>query len=248
MDRSKTLAFNYASLALNNNFFLEQLKPPPPPPTTTHEGSISNSLHGQIRQEHGNIQQLKSNFSAAALGLSSSGWVWFVTDGQGKTAVLPTFGAGTLLVRSRMHVAPELGKVTSGRQSPPHSSYPSPILGPSPTPGLSHSLPINSNPNSSRFFHSSIPLPFDDLRAKPPGIYSAQTNQDILPNSNHTDLVNLGDTLYPLFCLSVYEHAWMSAGYGVWGKEEWVKKFWTVVDWGKVSANYAKLVDRQTTF
>jgi Fe-Mn family superoxide dismutase len=41
--------------------------------------------------------------------------------------------------------------------------------------------------------------------------------------------------MYPLFCLPVYEHAWMSAGFGVWGKEEWLKEFWTVLDWGKVS-------------
>jgi len=45
----------------------------------------------------------------------------------------------------------------------------------------------------------------------------------------------VGDVIYPLFCLPVYEHAWMSAGFGVWGKEDWLKEFWTVLDWGKVS-------------
>ncbi len=35
--------------------------------------------------------------------------------------------------------------------------------------------------------------------------------------------------------------AWMSAGYGVWGKEEWMKKFWSVLDWAKVSDTYARV-------
>jgi len=30
----------------------------------------------------------------------------------------------------------------------------------------------------------------------------------------------------------------MSAGYGVWGKEEYLKRFWTVLDWMKVSHVY----------
>jgi Fe-Mn family superoxide dismutase len=30
----------------------------------------------------------------------------------------------------------------------------------------------------------------------------------------------------------------MSAGYGVWGKEEWLKKLWSVVNWQRVDAAY----------
>ena len=56
------------------------------------------------------------------------------------------------------------------------------------------------------------------------------------------DLTTLGETLYPLFCVSVHERAWISAGFGVWGKEEWLKHFWTVLDWNKVSDAYAKWV------
>ncbi|KAF5357614.1 hypothetical protein D9758_007398 [Tetrapyrgos nigripes] len=50
--------------------------------------------------------------------------------------------------------------------------------------------------------------------------------------------LNIGETLYPLFCLSVHEHAWTSAGYGVWGKEAWIKEFWSVIDWERVSLVY----------
>jgi superoxide dismutase, Fe-Mn family len=67
------------------------------------------------------------------------------------------------------------------------------------------------------------------------------------PELRHDDIVGLGEMLCPLFCVSVHEHAWMSAGYGVWGKEEWLKKFWSVLDWDKVSTTYAQFApDRQT--
>jgi Fe-Mn family superoxide dismutase len=30
----------------------------------------------------------------------------------------------------------------------------------------------------------------------------------------------------------------MSAGFGVWGKEAWIKEFWKVLDWKKISKTY----------
>jgi Fe-Mn family superoxide dismutase len=53
----------------------------------------------------------------------------------------------------------------------------------------------------------------------------------------------MGDIIWPLFALSVHEHCWMSAGYGVWGQEEWIRKFWTVLDWRKVSDAFAAHVE-----
>ena len=48
--------------------------------------------------------------------------------------------------------------------------------------------------------------------------------------------------LFPLFCVSVHERAWISAGYGVWGKEEYMKRFWSVVDWNKAVKVYENVV------
>ena len=45
-----------------------------------------------------------------------------------------------------------------------------------------------------------------------------------------TELDALGQTLYPLFYVSVHEHAWMAAGYGVWGMETYLEIFWTCFD------------------
>lgn len=53
-----------------------------------------------------------------------------------------------------------------------------------------------------------------------------------------------GDKLTPLFCLSVHEHAWLH-DYGVWGKEEYLKNFWNVLDWGRVGHLHYELTRTQ---
>ncbi|KAJ7179476.1 hypothetical protein C8R46DRAFT_1325030 [Mycena filopes] len=77
--REKTLAFNYASLALNNSFFLGQLTPNS---VDSHESAISDSLDRRI--------------------VAGSGSSW---TNPGSTTILPTLGPGTLLVRSRSYMA-----------------------------------------------------------------------------------------------------------------------------------------------
>ncbi|KAL0580894.1 hypothetical protein V5O48_001087 [Marasmius crinis-equi] len=263
VERNNVLAFNYASLALNNHFFLEHLRPIPND-AGDHQHQISLRLQEEIRRQHGSLAQLKSTFSAAALGMFTNGWVWLVTDAHGNIAVLPTFGPGTLLVRSRTYMAPthnsELdvdmlqsvrGKPLTpddpyaeeaGESSSPSSSNPTSRQSP---PGVSPSSPASgvSGPNTglppnspqSRSIHTTLARRQEDtLQA---GIYG---NDPSNPRRglNRSDLYLLGQQVYPLFCVSVNEHAWMSAGYGVWGKEEWLKKFWSVLDWSKVSFNY----------
>lgn len=81
----------------------------------------------------------------------------------------------------------------------------------------------------------------------PASIYEGEPESRSDPKTK-TEMLNVGEVLYPLFCISVHEHAWMAAGYGVWGKEEWLKKFWTVLDWGKVSQAYGKIYTDKTQF
>jgi superoxide dismutase, Fe-Mn family len=59
-------------------------------------------------------------------------------------------------------------------------------------------------------------------------------------------LDTIGRTLFPLFCVSVHEHAWMAAGYGVWGKETYLERFWTCLDWEGVRDAYARYVVRKS--
>jgi len=272
-DRSKTLAFNYASLALNNSFFLDHLKPPRQL-SANHEGDISYHLKGAIRSHHGGLDQLKSTFSAAALGMVGSGYIWFVTDSTGATAVLPTFGAGTLLVRARMQAAHNPGAVlgedieawekatvadahpstfrgtaplptaNSATVSAIFDSKPaSPASGPStpptsPVSGVSSPLPPLDPSTPSRSLHSTAPRAFDNIMANPPlSIYSSPDDM-LLSGLDEKSIIDKGETLHPLFCVSVQEHAWMSAGYGVWGKEEYLKRFWSCLDWELVAKAY----------
>jgi Fe-Mn family superoxide dismutase len=47
-----------------------------------------------------------------------------------------------------------------------------------------------------------------------------------------------GVVLNPLLCISVQEHVWLGSGYGVWGKKEYLRRFWSAVDWERVSQSY----------
>ncbi|KIK65669.1 hypothetical protein GYMLUDRAFT_94294 [Collybiopsis luxurians FD-317 M1] len=287
-DRSRVLAFNYASLALNNHFFLEQLKPPSPD-YHDHQHLISSALETEIRAQHGSLAQLKSAFSAAAMGLFTNGWVWFVTDANGNTAVVPTFGPGSLLMRSQSYIAHtkdlevgfDLGQWNRGDPLPEDDPYheewkdelqqrhreatmnpstshptPTPTSNSPPPPGTTPSSPASAvsssqpqnptNPPHTRSLHTSSPALMmntdDDVvtqYSRAPASVTDDPPVSTRPkNMSRTDVLTMGETLYPLFCVSVHEHAWMSAGYGVWGKEEWLKKFWTVLDWEKVSKAY----------
>ncbi|KAJ7781623.1 manganese superoxide dismutase [Mycena metata] len=262
--REKTLAFNYASLALNNSFFLGQLTPNV---ADSQESAMSDSLDRRITTDHGGLEQFKSTFSAAAMGMFTSGWIWFVTDKSGSTTILPTLGPGTLLVRSRTYMAdlvpnstlywPDMmpsplawdrdlkyvGKYLQDWGMDGRGNVPLPlnlkkldkILStepPSPPPPT-----MGSNaPLQSRFMHTSA-RQSTDWNVSPSSVYeqpaAVQTTAAAL---------NYGEVLYPLFCISVQEHAWLTAGYGVWGKEAWLREFWNVLNWRLVSDRYATIL------
>ncbi|KAI0721966.1 Manganese/iron superoxide dismutase [Cerioporus squamosus] len=245
-DPNKVLEFNYASEALNNSFFLESLKPPPAN-ATSHEAALQGQdFYRRIKFNYGSFAHFQSSFSAAAMGMFSTGYVWFVIDQDGQLGIVPTFGTGTLLVRSSQptRTFQEWQRIVGEpivpysehdvRVAPkrPHSSSP-----------LSDSLPAASSPLSGMETKTPPLDPHTPARsvssyAKPPGMYEAS---DEPLNQTSRDAKKIGDTLYPLLCVSVHEHAWVSAGYGVWGKEEYMKRFWTVVDWEKVNRLYERV-------
>ncbi|KIJ56575.1 hypothetical protein M422DRAFT_197564 [Sphaerobolus stellatus SS14] len=257
------VAFNYASQALNNSFFLNGLTPPPETdedavgsfmktPRTNEDalGNYSNLMVG-IRESFGDLTKLKDTFSAAAMGMVSSGWVWLVSDEFGNMQVVATFGAGTLLVRSRAQFGwqelPILGEPLDskykGKTVPGSSRKTSPLNRPSPftpsfpTSGLGVPPTMPTPPEHSRTFHLSsiraqMDIPTSLLDRTPSGQISARKTQEI------------GEMMMPMLCVSVHEHAWMAGGYGIWGKEEYLKRFWTVVDWKKVDSAYGLAVKR----
>ena len=215
--------------------------------------------------DYGGLAQFKSQFSAAAMGMFTSGWVWFVSNKSGELAIFPTYGPGTLLVRSQSYMAYAKGlsfgdfiedvdngvdygfEYESGDEfnisDPLHvpDSSSSARSAPSP-PGVTPSSPLSGvagsrdhpgrHPLHPRFYSTSENS-LDQGTAT--SIYDEPKEEPI----TKTDLLDASEqVLFPLFCVSVHEHAWMAAGYGIWGKEEWLKKFWTVLDWEKVSKSY----------
>ncbi|KAK7061398.1 manganese superoxide dismutase [Favolaschia claudopus] len=270
--REKTLAFNYASLALNNSFFLGQLTPNI---QDTLEPAIYPPLYLQIQTDHGGLEQLKSAFSAAAMGMFTSGYIWFVTDKYGSTSILPTLGPGTLLVRSRTYAAEGFPNLYHGMTASPfgwdkEQQYVGkyladwgmdgrgdrpPILDPKHMSKFMGALddrlptlPSSSNGNygantplQTRFMHLSARR-FADWDASPPGIHDPAPLSAPSSQYKHTDALHVGEVLYPLFCLPVQEHAWLMAGYGVWGKEAWLREFWNVLNWRQVGQSYAHIL------
>ncbi|GJE84766.1 manganese and iron superoxide dismutase [Phanerochaete sordida] len=233
-DPSKALMFSYASEALNNSFFLQCLKPPRAG-ALDHEDDMSQYLSGRIREQFGSVAQLKSTFGATALGMFGSGWVWLVCDQSGELAVIPTFGAGTLLVRSQVPIQTHIkGTSTAVIGEEPIIGRPRGIPGVNPT-----GQPAASSPASGVSSQQHPPHPPTQTRQFSSSALRANDSFRVASLSDHANRPPLGDTLFPLLCVSVHEHAWVSAGYGVWGKEEYMKRFWSVVNWEQVSRHYA---------
>ncbi|KAF8211516.1 Manganese/iron superoxide dismutase [Mycena galopus ATCC 62051] len=262
--QEKTLAFNYASLALNNSYFLGQLTPNP---ADAQEAAISEDLYKQINMDHGGLEQLKSAFSAAAMGMFTSGWVWLVTDKYGSTSILPTFGPGTLLVRSRTYAAKDLPSLYHEMPADPFAwdrsqRYIGKYLADWGMDGRGKVPPVLNPRDITQLFVGDA----DDTPRPPP---PRATNMPRQTRSLHTssswarqaagwmdsrpasldeasaqgprspvDALHVGEVLYPLLCLSVQEHAWISAGYGIWGKEAWLREFWNVVNWRQIGESY----------
>ncbi|RPD62027.1 manganese and iron superoxide dismutase [Lentinus tigrinus ALCF2SS1-7] len=242
-DPNKILEFNYASEALNNSFFLESLKPPPAS-AASHEAAIQGrNLYRRIMFEYGSLAQFQSNFSAAVMGMFSSGYVWFVVDQDKRLGVIPTFGTGTLLVRSSQPTPTFLEwQRIVGEPIIPYSELD--VHAAPKRATLSDSLPATSSPLSGMETKAPPLDPHTPARSvsyysRPQGMYDPNADSPL----NHTDKdpQKIGDMLYPLLCVSVHEHAWVGAGYGVWGKEEYMKRFWSVVDWEKVNRLYEKV-------
>ncbi len=225
----------------------------------SHEDRMTTVLAARIREDFGGLENLKSTVSATAMGMISSGWVWLATDQEGRLAVLPTFGAGTLLVRSRVQTLPGLSPVLmeafGDRSTEPGApSGPKYLLTRRSALGNAVTSPTTTSPASGII--SSAPridphTPARSMLTSPPSIFDtaetllrAQVNS---PAVTRKEYYEVGSRLCPLFCVSIHEHAWMSAGYGVWGKKEYLKRFWTVLDWSKVSDTYLSFANNART-
>lgn len=190
-------------------------------------------LHNAINLNFHDLNHFKSTFSAAALGMINSGWVWLVADEKRNLEVVATFGAGTLLVRSRSHMKsgtlPIVGESIYSRYegNSPRPARPISRAPPSYAPQSTASPQTDSLPNVYNRAPTTISSQAEALAA------------GLSLSGNHFE--GIGDVLTPLLCVSVQEHAWVGTGYGVWGKEEYLKRFWSVVNWQTVSQIFERI-------
>lgn len=247
-DRTQVLAFNYASQALNNSFFLTRLvrsiltrctgqladRPQTPRQTTLKSGS---ALSDAIAAEFGSLLGLQHAFSSAAMGMMGSGWIWLVADGAGTLGLVGTYGAGTVLVQNRQQRG-EFEAVIGTKESDEEveTTYTTEIE------HDKHGRQVRLSDGRRSLHTSALTLaPGDRLTGSPSGAYGYGATAVSRPGRGrrNNDVVIAAD-LFPLLCLSVHEHAWLT-DYGVWGKEAYATNLWQVVDWEALEKTYEQV-------
>ncbi|GAA5983569.1 hypothetical protein JCM11641_007287 [Rhodosporidiobolus odoratus] len=237
-DPTKVLAFNYASEALNNSFFLSTLSPEPIAP------SPSSSLSQQLSQTStlGSFPALISHFSAHVSGLhpSSGAYVWLVTDPSGNLGVVGTYAGGTVLVKER-------GQMGYGSYGGKHLR----VLGEEVEVVESAEGEASEGAEGSAPAAASAPWTTVQSPRKPNKAGADFLSEGSLSASNvlnshvyaHHAQDQIGKQLHPLVALSTHPHCYLE-DYGLWGRDEYVKRWWGAVDWKKVEEAYEAFTRR----
>jgi Fe-Mn family superoxide dismutase len=208
---------------------------------------MSDVLRLAVKQQLGGLEMLKAAVAGTAAGMAGSGHVWLVSDEKGQLAVLPTFAAGTLLVRERRATPLEI----------PASDVTRTNVAPAPAPGagayFAAPRPAGGAPAGARALSTSAPAQDGLYGGGRPAanVYGTSAAADAEMQSRVATNMAGGSTashdarklgsLWPLFCVSVHERNWLAAGHGVWGQERWLAQFWPVLDWARVSRRYDEL-------
>lgn len=216
-DPQHILAFNYASMALNNSFFLSNLKPKPLPAGVTLWEDVQPPkppvrLLQAIEENFDSLSAFKLAFSSAAYGMSGSGYVWLVIDREGTMGIVPTYGAGTILVQNRI------------QRDGARDEWLRPSIVDQP-----NLPPPTSQQSSSSYSNSRRFQPFSARVMST----SARVEKKAASRVNLEGVEGRGEELYPLLCISVHERDWLP-DYGMWGKEEYLMRWYECVDWNRV--------------
>ncbi|GAA5986022.1 hypothetical protein JCM5350_005500 [Sporobolomyces pararoseus] len=242
-DPSKTLAFNYASEALNNSFFLSTLTPSPSTPSPN--STLAQRL--TATPSLGSLSSLISHFSAHVSGLhpaSGGAYIWLVTDPNGNLGVVGTYAGGTVLVneRKQMGAGPyssqDLKVLGEKIEAPAAVEAPeteqSSTTDSSETPAAAAVSSKWQTTSSSRSSSSTL---LSSATPTPSSIYQTTISSHNDPRSA------VGRSLHPLLCISTHQHCYLE-DYGVWGRDEYVKNWWTRVDWKKVEDSFEAFTSR----
>lgn len=187
----------------------------PTPSAPTPNSAFSQALVSSRLQS---FSGLVSHFSAHVAGLhpSSGAYVWLVTDQAGNLGVIGTYAGGTPLVYQQRQVA---GAPTVLGELIPEAG--SQNEGDATAPGWQQVTGRQTQRSKSSTLLDS---PSDSLY-KPQSVSQER----------------IGQQIHPLACVSVHPHCYL-ADYGVWGREEYVKNWWSAVDWKKVEDSFVGFI------
>lgn len=174
----------------------------------------------------------------AGLHPASGAYVWLVTDPSGNLGVVGTYAGGTVLVKERhqmghgayagrdLRVLGERVEVEgSGEGAVPATASASESPETSAWEAVSSPASRSNKGSSSSSSSSSAATLLSEGALSPSSILSAGLS------AHHG--ARVGQSLHPLACISVHPHCYL-ADYGLWGRDEYVRKWWTAVDWKKV--------------
>lgn len=164
-----------------------------------------------------------------------------MTDPNGNLGVVGTYAGGTVLVNERKQMG--------------HGAYSSvdlKVLGEkvevveSATPESEGATPSDSQPKWETVQQSSSRAPgsssssstlLSSATPSPSSVYSSTISSHNDPRSA------VGRSLHPLLCVSTHQHCYLE-DYGVWGRDEYVRQWWTKVDWKKVEDSFDAFTSR----
>ncbi|POY74672.1 Fe-Mn family superoxide dismutase [Rhodotorula taiwanensis] len=257
-DPTRTLAFNYASEALNNSFFLSTLSPTPSGPTPSSSFSTKLAQTPSL----GSFPALVSHFSAHVSGLhpSSGAYVWLVTDPSGNLGVVGTYAGGTVLVKERaqtgygsyagkdLRVLGEQVQVVDAAGGASAAPAAAAATGSEQVEG---GAPAAASSSSGSAWHAVTPArgPSSGANAATAangGLDVSSSAHEIMQASRQSTAAtaaSVGANLHPLACISVHPHCYLE-DYGLWGRDEYVKSWWGAVDWTKVEQAYDAFTTR----
>ncbi|KAK4049488.1 hypothetical protein OIO90_005439 [Microbotryomycetes sp. JL221] len=194
-----------------NNSFFLSTLSPTPSQPTPNSRFTEELSASQLESFSGLI----AHFSAHVAGLhpSSGAYVWLVTNVEGRLGVVGTYAGGTPLVAHR--------RQTGGTSS---------VLG----------EPIRENDSDSHRTSPKQGWNTITSEQKQPTPSQKPTMADTLSFVRKSVNATSDSRLHPLACISLHPHCYMQ-DYGVWGREEYVKNWWSAVDWRKVEQTYEAL-------
>lgn len=204
-------------------------KPQQTPDAQRQRLSDTSELAKQIRDDFGDLQQFQVLFSAAASGMSGSGYLWLVMDQKKQLGILPTFGAGTPLIQARHQRGDQDLVLGEGAKQSPLPSESAASSGQAPTPA-GH----EPSKESQAAQKAQMQVEWLEQENRAAAQAAARTG-----SGRSSQSLALGE-LNPLMCLSVHERAWLR-DFGVWGKEQYIQQWFKVLDWSRVDASYTKL-------